>query len=430
MPGSLRLRHTRGCPADADSRRKDARACRCRPAVQGRVGAVQRRLGYLPHGWRANDLVRFERRLVELRDQVMTGRPLPPSRAITLEEFVGPWFEKLATQVELGRMSPLTFNKYEGDWRLRLRRSFGRLPLGAITTPLITQYMRRELESGLSESTIKNSLVPLCGMLTDAVTEGHIANNPLRSPNRARHRGGGRHDVLDLQVKRAPPKYLEVSETLRLLDAVPEPYVDMVLMALTTGFRRNELLALQWDWIDFGTRRIDLRGQLYWKRVDGERRREPVITRCKYDCEREVPLYSQLARRLGSRRQASGYVFTNPATGRPWREEQPAAVFLGPAYERCGLRRAGRMWHQLRHTYASVLAAGGVKRHEVELLMGHRTGGTTSLYTHLFREAYEDVGVRWLLRMAAGARRVRASLPGGHVRTLPRTLERSTRRRF
>jgi hypothetical protein len=49
------------------------------------------------------------------------------------------------------------------------------------------------------------------------------------------------------------------------------------------------------------------------------------------------------------------------------------------------------MWHQLRHTYASVLAAGGVKRHEVELLMGHRTAGTTGLYTHLFREAFEDV---------------------------------------
>ena len=45
----------------------------------------------------------------------------------------------------------------------------------------------------------------------------------------------------------------------------------------------------------------------------------------------------------------------------------------------------------LRHTYASVLAAGGVKRHEVEQLMGHKIVGTTGLYTHLFREAYADV---------------------------------------
>ena len=49
------------------------------------------------------------------------------------------------------------------------------------------------------------------------------------------------------------------------------------------------------------------------------------------------------------------------------------------------------MWHQLRHTYASTLAAGGVRRHEVEQLMGHRAAGTTTIYTHLFREAYDDV---------------------------------------
>ena len=49
------------------------------------------------------------------------------------------------------------------------------------------------------------------------------------------------------------------------------------------------------------------------------------------------------------------------------------------------------MWHQLRHTYASVLAAGGIKRYEVERLMGHRNQGTTGLYTHLFRETYSGV---------------------------------------
>ena len=252
--------------------------------------------------------------------------------------------------------------------------------------------MNEKLKAGLSESTVKNSLVPLCGMLTDAVSEGHIPTNPLSSPKRARHRGGGRHDVLDLQVKRTAPKHLEVSEALRLLDAVPEEHRAMVLLALTTGFRRNEILGLQWEWIDFGATRIDLRGQLYWRRVEGtRRRREAVIARCKYDSEREVPLYSGIASLLRRRRRATGFVFTNPHTGAPWKEGNPTELFLEPAYVASGLRRPGRMWHQLRHTYASVLAAGGIKRHEVELLMGHRTAGTTGLYTHLFREAFEDV---------------------------------------
>jgi hypothetical protein len=42
-------------------------------------------------------------------------------------------------------------------------------------------------------------------------------------------------------------------------------------------------------------------------------------------------------------------------------------------------------------TYASILASGGVRRDVVERLMGHAAKGTTSLYTHLFRDAFERV---------------------------------------
>jgi integrase len=391
MRGSLRLRHSQTCPAREAGRTKDARSCSCSPSVLGRVGSVARSLGTLPRGWRAADLLEYERRLFELREQVLTGKPPRPTRPVTLDEFVGPWFEKVALQVELGRMSPLTFNKYEGDWRRHLRPAFGRLPIAAIDQTRIVSYMKAKYDAGLSESTVKNSLVALSGMLTDAVTEGHIQTNPLRTPKRARHRGGSRHGALDLQVKRDTPKHLEVSEALRLLDAVPEPYVDMVLLALTTGFRRNEILGLQWEWIDFGTMRIDLRGQLYWRRAEGKREREPAIVRCKYDSEREVPLYSRTTALLAPKRRSTGFVFINPNTGKPWKEGKPTELFLEPAYESAGLRRRGQMWHTLRHTYASVLAAGGIKRHEVEQLMGHKTVGTTGLYTHLFREAYHDV---------------------------------------
>ena len=49
------------------------------------------------------------------------------------------------------------------------------------------------------------------------------------------------------------------------------------------------------------------------------------------------------------------------------------------------------MWHVLRHTYASVLAAGAIRRDVVERLMGHAGKGTTSIYTHLFRDAFDGV---------------------------------------
>lgn len=324
MRGSLRVRHREGCPADAAGRTKDARACRCSPSVQGRVAGVSRSLGHLPRGWRANDLIEFERALADMRMLVLEGRPPVHTRVMTLREWAGPWFERIAAQVEVGRMSPLTFNSYEGAWRLHIEPAFGRLPLAAIDQAAIARYMRDRMDRGLQEVSVKRTLALLCGMLTDAMAEGYIDSNPLRTPKRARHRGGGRHDAIDLQPKRKPPRFLEPNEARALLSAVPPQYVDMVLCALTTGFRRNELLALQWEWIDFGARRIDLRGQIFWRLTGQGRQREPTVRPCKYDSEREVPLWSGLAELLASRRQPTGWVFRDPTTGQPWRETRPA----------------------------------------------------------------------------------------------------------
>ena len=35
------------------------------------------------------------------------------------------------------------------------------------------------------------------------------------------------------------------------------------------------------------------------------------------------------------------------------------------------------MWHPLRHTYAWMLAAGGIRRHAAEQLIGHEAQGAT-----------------------------------------------------
>ncbi|MEX2197063.1 MAG: site-specific integrase [Thermoleophilaceae bacterium] len=292
--------------------------------------------------------------------------------------------------------------------------------------------MRPGLAKGLSESTVKGKLILLSGMLTDAVADGHIASNPLRTPRRARHRGGGRQVVFDLQPERKPPKYLEPVEARALLAATPASFRDMVLCALTTGFRRSELLGLQWEWIDFGTRTIDLRGQIFWRLTGEGNRREPTIRGCKYASERELPLWDGLAELLGPRRQATGWVFLNPETGGPWKVTRPSDVFLSAAYGAAGLRRPvrmwhqlrpGRMWHQLRHTYASVLAAGGVRRHEVEQLLGHKSQGTTGLYTHLFRDSYETVHDVLDAVYGGRARRRRTGCP------LPRARRRACPRR-
>jgi integrase len=166
-------------------------------------------------------------------------------RVVTLSEFAGPWFERIARQVEVGRMSPYTYNNYAGRWRNHLEPAFGSLPLPAIDHAAVTRYMADRQAAGLSETTVKHHLAVLYGMLTDAMGEGLIERNPLRTPQRRRHRGRGRHDAIDREPKRKPPRFLEPAEARALLAATPEQHIDLVLCALTTGFRRCELKSVR-----------------------------------------------------------------------------------------------------------------------------------------------------------------------------------------
>ena len=54
-------------------------------------------------------------------------------------------------------------------------------------------------------------------------------------------------------------------------------YVGMVLLALTSGLRRNELLGLKWEWLDFGSGQWTFAGSLYWRRTGEGGEREPSV---------------------------------------------------------------------------------------------------------------------------------------------------------
>jgi integrase len=374
--GSIQLRHRKGC---SGSNKPEPRTCRCAPTVYVLLEGQWVKVGYLERGWRKSDLGPFEDRLGDMRRRLAAGEPWQPRKLTRLAEYAEGWFDELALAAQAGRISKLTYNTYIGSWENHLAPAFGSLPLAAIDAGAIRSYVNAKVAEGLAPVTVNSTLTPLSAMLTDAVTDGLIAANPARQPRRARH-GSSRRGQLFADARREAPKFLEPVEARALLEATPAAHRPMVLAALTTGARRGELLGLRWEWVDFAKRRVWIGGQLQQREQVG----------CKYASEREVPLYSGLAAALGPRRQAEGFVFVAPDGG-PWPNQGPEREFMRDGYDTAGLRRPGKMWHLLRHTYASVLAAGGIRRDVVEELMGHKRQGTTALYSHLFKDAYDGV---------------------------------------
>lgn len=167
----------------------------------------------------------------------------------------------------------------------------------------------------------------------------------------------------------------------------------LILLALGTGLRKGELLALKYEDIKNG--RVHVNKTMACPTVidaDGNRKRTTEIWEPKtLGSNRFVPFPEELVKELGAHsvRQIterlkngiggkSEYIFTTES-GKLY---DPTNVYV--AYSRL-LKKAGiahRKFHALRHTYASELIRSGVPVPEVQRLMGHSDIATTMIYVH------------------------------------------------
>jgi integrase len=169
---------------------------------------------------------------------------------------------------------------------------------------------------------------------------------------------------------------------------------ELVRIAAYAGLRRGELVALRWRDVDFAGRKIIVR-----RALSGE----TELRSTKSRRAREVPLPDQAAAaldRLSRRDEFTGpddYVFAN----RLGRRLDPSA--LRRRFERA--RDAAGLeplrFHDLRHTYGSLLVAGGIDLASVKAAMGHSRITTTERYLHA-RPAWE-LADRFTLALAGTA---------------------------
>jgi integrase len=150
---------------------------------------------------------------------------------------------------------------------------------------------------------------------------------------------------------------------------------ELIRVAAYAGLRRGEIVALRWRDVDFAGRKLLVRRSLSG---------ETEVRSTKSRRAREVPLPDQAAaalERLSRRDEFTGpddYVFAN----RLGRRLDPSA--LRRRFERA--RDAAGLeplrFHDLRHTYGSLLVAGGIDLPSVKAAMGHSRITTTERYLH------------------------------------------------
>ena len=269
-----------------------------------------------------------------------------------------------------------TYNSYETIVRLHLNPRFGKQFLNRISTADIQKFVSEKItKENLTPKSVVNFLVPLKEMFKHAVAWGYIKRDP------------------SLYVKRPRVEMEEMDfftpEELRIfLGNVNPNHYALFLTAVMTGMRRGELLALQWGDIDWNSDQISIRRSIY--------KGEFVNPKSKNAIRRIVisPILRQALEqhRLIGRKSEFDLIFPNEI-GLPLNPENLIKREFHSALDRAGLRRI--RFHDLRHSYASILISQGENIKFIQSQLGHSSAKTTlDRYGHLMLNLENDAARR------------------------------------
>jgi integrase len=171
------------------------------------------------------------------------------------------------------------------------------------------------------------------------------------------------------------PDVLTVEEIGKLLGELADPWRTALYVAVTTGLRVSELLALKWADLDFIAEEIHLSRGIVRQHI-GEMKTEAS--------RKPVPLDAGLADVLLRWRgrcpynQDGDYIFASPDKHgqQPYWPTAGMEDHVRPAAIRAGIRkRLG--WHTLRHTYGTLVKSQGADVATTQALMRHANASIT-----------------------------------------------------
>ncbi len=219
--------------------------------------------------------------------------------------------------------------------------------------------------------TVRNVFNVLRGVLDEAVDAGYLRANPCS-------RFAKKMPKAD-RTERA--RFLTPQEVARLAAALAPPHDLLVTVAAWSGLRAGELAGLRAGRVDAKRNRLHVKETVI--NVAGERRQD---TPKSEKSRRTVPIPPPVAKMLADYIAVHGLADGDYVFGRDGQPHHHAAFYrteFRKACEAAGL--TGLRFHDLRHTYASLMAHQGESLYRVSRWMGHSTIAITAdLYTHLF----------------------------------------------
>lgn len=289
------------------------------------------------------------------------------------------YFEKWMTRKEQKGIKERSLRAYRGWCELYILPRLGDLPLAKVSAETITDLYSDLFDRGLSSSTRKTVHVMLADIFRSAAKLDYIRKNPMLQ-------------VDPPKLKQAETKALTIEQMTQFLKTMEgaREYA-MWLLAMTTGARPSEYLALEWSDIDDQARTVTIRRGVTWRRSGDWYLDTPKSAKAV----RTLPLPQAVMTALADhrRRQAEERL----RAGGGWHKAHNF-IFTNELGEPLSLDRVRRTWkkgleaaglpefklYATRHSSATGLLGQGVNLKTISERLGHSSVAITlARYAHV-----------------------------------------------
>jgi integrase len=305
------------------------------------------------------------------------------SRRAFLHEKKTPLFSEVAQQWHEHKKPNIRISTWDQNQivlRLHLRE-FNDMKISLITARAVEKYLMSLREKGLKMNTIKRLLNVLNQIMAYAVRHKLIDHNPCRDAERPRV------SEKELRIISA----LTPDQIRAFLDATPsQKYKTLFLVAVMSGARQGEILGLKWSDVDFE------RKQLHINRTYTHRK---FFSPKTAQSRRAIDLAPAVIRELAAWKLANGaqdddLIFPSDRNKKePMIYQSDALVHFKKSLKAAGLNNI--RFHDLRHTYASLLIDQGENIKYIQTQLGHATPMMTlNVYSHLMKSENQEAACR------------------------------------
>ena len=341
----------------------------------------------------------------EVKEKMETYKLLNPINKAAINEYtVATWFNYWLWNIKKRDIKPKTFERYECIYRNYIKGSeIANIPLYKFKLNNLQAYYNRLSDNGKSPSIIKTINEKLKSSMIDAEKNGYIEKNYCQ--------------LVNLPKEKRKEKKIEVFSVDQQNDFLEiikgHEFEILFLLALGTGLRRGELLALRWSDIDFENKTINVDSniqQAYIFEDEETKRLEKIEQEPKtVNSFRTVPIPSKVLDKLQEHKQKqeqyklafqeryidNDFVICDKY-GKALDVKRPTRMFYS-IQKKMGIPEDEKIkFHGLRKTYATRLFEKEVPPKTVQMLLGHsEISITLDIYTQVMEnkkvEAIEKI---------------------------------------